>query len=271
MPRKKQTVQRKKRQKVYDPTAMSGEALHIKKRGFFRLFSNYQLFAIIGAIAVIGGLAFSALLGSTGGGSSGDTSVRGSGVIRRTPQADGTASPGQAQTVKQYPGPPPLSIDTAKTYVATFKTSKGTVTVELLDDEAPETVNNFVFLAKDGFYDGVTFHRVIKDFVAQAGDPTGTGTAGPGYELPVEVTDEPFTAGVLAMAKRQEAGGNNNGSQFFFTLSDEYQSSLEGEFTAFGRVVDGLDVLQSLTERDPDRNPDLPEGDVIESIEIQET
>jgi cyclophilin family peptidyl-prolyl cis-trans isomerase len=271
MPRKKQTVQQKKRQKVYDPNSMSGEAMHIKKTGVFRVFSNYQLFAIIGAIAIVGGLAFSAFFQSTGGGSTGSTSQRGEGVTRRTPLAGSTSTTGQGQTAKQYPGPPAMVIDPAKTYVAVFKTSKGDIRVELLDDEAPQTVNNFVFLARDEYYNGVTFHRVIKDFVAQGGDPTGTGLSGPGYELLVEQTDTPFTAGVLAMAKPDEAGANNNGSQFFFTLSDQYQSSLDGEFTAFGRVIEGMDVLASLTERDPNRNPDLDAGDKIESIEIEET
>ena len=271
MPRKKQTIQRKKRQKVYDPTAMSGEALHIKKTGVFRVFSNYRLFAIIGAIAIVGGLAFSAFFQSTGGGTNNSGSQRGEGVTRRTPLPGSTSTTGEGQTAKQYTGPPSLVIDPAKTYVATFKTSKGDIKVELLDDQAPQTVNNFVFLARDGFYDGVTFHRVIKDFVAQGGDPTGTGLSGPGYELTVEKTELPFTAGVLAMAKPDEAGANNNGSQFFFTLSDEYESSLDGEFTAFGRVVEGMDVLTALAERDPDRNPDLPPGEKIEAVQIEET
>jgi cyclophilin family peptidyl-prolyl cis-trans isomerase len=272
MPRKKQIVQRKRRQKVYDPNSMSGEATHIKKSGVFKLFSNYQLFAIIGAIAVIGGLAFSAFFQSTNSGGSSQTSIRGEGVTRRTPAAGTTPSAGTPEAAgRQYSGPPPLSIDGAKTYVATIKTAKGDIKVELLDEEAPEAVNNFVFLARDGFYDGVTFHRVIKDFVAQAGDPTGTGLGGPGYEINVEETDEPFGAGVLAMAKPEQAGAKNNGSQFFFTLTDQYASSLEGEFTAFGRVTEGLDVLQALSERDPDRNPDVEPGERIESIEIEES
>ena len=268
MPRKKQIVQTKKRQKSYDPLAMSGDALHIKKRGVFKLFSNYRLFAIIGSAAIVGGLAFSALFTTRGGGG-GDTSVRGPGVTRETPEAGATSTTGAADTIKQYSGPPALSIDTTKTYVATIKTDKGDIKVELLASEAPETVSNFVFLARDGFYDGVTFHRVIKDFYAQAGDPTGTGKDGPGYELAFEATDGTFEAGTLAMAKRDEAGGANNGSQFFFTLQPV--PTLDGKFTAFGKVVEGLDVLQSLTERDPDRSTGLEPGDRIESIEIEET
>ena len=153
--------------------------------------------------------------------------------------------------------------------MATIKTAKGDIKVELLASEAPQTVSNFVFLARDGYYDGVTFHRVIKDFVAQAGDPTGTGIGGPGYTLPVERTDEPFAAGILAMAKPEEAGAPNNGSQFFFTLAEE--PTFAGKFTVFGRVIEGMDVLQSLTERNPQLNADLEPGDRIESIEIEET
>ena len=270
MPRKKQIVQKRKRQKVYDPGAMTGEATHLKKRGVFRLFSNYRLFAIIGAVAIVGGLAFSAIFTTRGPGSgANDTSVRGEGVQRETPEAEATSETGAAAIIKQYPAPPALTIDPAKTYTATFKTSKGDIKVELLASEAPETVNNFVFLARDGFYNSVTFHRVIADFVAQAGDPTGTGLGGPGYELAVENTGEPFTAGVLVMAKPQVASALNNGSQFFFTLDNE--PTLEETHTAFGKVVEGMDVLESLTLRDPQLSADLPPGDRIESITIEET
>jgi cyclophilin family peptidyl-prolyl cis-trans isomerase len=269
MPRKKQVVQTQKRQKVYNPTAMSGEVSHLKKRGFFRLFSNYKLFAVIGVVAVAGTFAFSAIFQSTGSGSSNPGSVRGPDVIKQTPDAESTATTGAQTTIKQYPAPPALAIDTTKTYVATIKTAKGDIKVELLASEAPQTVSNFVFLARDGYYDGVTFHRVIKDFVAQAGDPTGTGIGGPGYTLPVERTDEPFAAGILAMAKPEEASAPNNGSQFFFTLGEE--PTFAGKFTAFGKVIEGMDVLQSLTERDPQQNADLEPGDRIESIEIEET
>ena len=174
MPRKKQAVQTQKRQKVYNPAAMSGEASHLKKRGFFRIFSNYRLFAVIGVIAVIGGLAFSAILGSTSSGSSANnTSVRGPDIIKATPVSGSTPTTGAQATIKQYGAPPALVIDATKTYIATIKTAKGDIKVELLASEAPQTVSNFVFLARDGYYDGVTFHRVIPDFIAQAGDPTG--------------------------------------------------------------------------------------------------
>lgn len=270
MPRKKQTVQRQKRQKAYDPNAFSGEATHIRKRGVFRIFGNYKLFALIGVLAIGGGFALTTCLGSgtrvrTNGGS-----VRGDDPLRTTPVAGETPDAVAPVTIKQYPAPPAVTIDTAKTYTATFKTEKGDVTVELFDDEATQTVNNFIFLAREGYYNGVTFHRVISDFVAQGGDPTGTGNGGPGYELPLEKTDAPFEAGILAMAKPDQAGSpENNGSQFFFVLKD--QPTFAGKFTAFGRVTQGMDVLTQLTERDPQQAEGLAAGDRIESIEITET
>ncbi len=268
MPRKKQIVQKQKRRKVYRAGDMAGSAERIHRRGIFRLFTNYRVFAIIGAIGIIGGLAFSAFY--TGGSANNDTgSPRGSGVTRTTPEAGATSVTGAAANIKQYSFAPEMAIDPAKTYTATIKTDKGDIKVELFAGEAPQTVNNFVFLARDSFYNGVTFHRVIPDFVAQAGDPTGTGTGGPGYELPAEATEEDFTAGVIAMAKPQEAGSPNNGSQFFFMLNDE--PSFDGKFTAFGKVVEGLDVLKSLTPRNPQLEENPAPGDRIESITIAES
>jgi peptidylprolyl isomerase len=275
MPRKKQIVQTKKRQKAYRPGEMTGEATHVKPKGAFKVFSNYQLFAIIGVIALGAGLLLSVFLG--GGTTAGDgTGVDRGEVIRTTPQAGATADPesGAAANIKQYPAPPPMMIDTAKTYTATIKTESGDIVVELNDDEAPETVNNFVFLARDGFYDGVTFFRVIADaegalHFAQAGDPTGTGSGGPGYDLPFESPAATFERGVLAMAKPNEAGAPNNGSQFFFTLQEE--PTLDGKFTSFGRVTEGLDVLEGLTPRDPQTQESPAPGARIESITINET
>lgn len=270
MPRKKQTVQKQKRHKVYGEGEMSGAASDIKPKGFFSLFGNYKLFAAIGTIAIIGGLVFTALYQGGNSGRNPDTgSVRGEGVQRETPEAGATTTTGASSNIKQYTAAPVMSIDTNKTYVATIKTAKGEVKVELDAKAAPQTVNNFVFLAKDGYYDGVTFHRVLPDLLAQSGDPTGTGSGGPGYDLPIEKTSEPFTEGVIAMAKPQEAGAPNNGSQFFIMLAEE--PTFDGDYTAFGKVTDGLDILRSLTPRDPqtDQNPDP--GDRIESIEITET
>jgi cyclophilin family peptidyl-prolyl cis-trans isomerase len=151
---------------------------------------------------------------------------------------------------KQYSAPPEMVIDPAKRYVATMSTDDGDIVIELFADKAPNTVNNFVFLARDGYYDGTTFHRVIKGFMAQGGDPTGTGRGGPGYQFADEFDrdlrhDGP---GVLSMAN---AGPGTNGSQFFIT--HEATPHLDGRHTVFGKVVDGLDVVLAIPERDPMR------------------
>ncbi|HEY7465996.1 MAG TPA: peptidylprolyl isomerase [Dehalococcoidia bacterium] len=266
MPRKKQTVQKKRRQKVYSEGEFEGEASKVKPKGAFRVFTNYRLFAIIGATALIIGVLISALYNPGSGAEPG--SVRGEGVFRRTPEAGETSVTGAADNIKQYNAPPAMVIDTTKSYTAVIKTDKGDIKVELLDDAAPQTVNNFVFLAREGFYDGVTFHRVIDDLLAQTGDPTGTGADGPGYELPQESQDDGIDQGVVVMAKKDEAGAENNGSQFFIMLRDE--PAYDGKFTVFGRVVEGLDVAQSLTPRDPIVNRDAEPGDRVQSITIEE-
>lgn len=165
---------------------------------------------------------------------------------------------------KQFDAPEEIT-DTSRTYVATIRTEKGNIVVELFSD-VPVTTNNFVFLACKGFYDGVTFHRVIPDFVAQGGDPTGSGSGGPGYSIPDEDDgDHTMDAGVISMAK---SGPNTTGSQFFITYAP--QPHLESGFTVFGRVVEGMDVAESLTPRDPASNPNAPPGDVIETVLIEE-
>jgi len=160
-----------------------------------------------------------------------------------------------------------MTIDTNKSYVAVIHTDKGDIKVELFAQQAPQTVNNFVFLARDGFYNGLTFFWVKPDFVAQTGDPEETGQGGPGYTIPDENSGVPFQAGTVGMAKKQDEP-NSAGSQFFITLTDQLQ--LNGQFTSFGRVVEGMDVLRSLTPRDPP-GADLPPGDKVLSIEIQES
>jgi cyclophilin family peptidyl-prolyl cis-trans isomerase len=151
---------------------------------------------------------------------------------------------------KQYDAPPPMVIDPTKRYLATISTDKGAILVELYADKTPITVNNFVFLARDGYYDGVTFHRVIKGFMAQGGDPTGSGSGGPGYRFgdefhPSLKHDQP---GILSMAN---SGPGTNGSQFFITYRDT--PHLDGKHTVFGRVVEGMDVVDAIPERDPAR------------------
>ncbi len=164
-----------------------------------------------------------------------------------------------------YAAPPAMAIDPTKTYIATIETDKGDIVVQLFADKAPNTVNNFVFLAREGFYDNTTFHRVIADFMAQAGDPTGTGRGGPGYRFADEfdATLKHDGPGVLSMAN---AGANTNGSQFFITFAET--SWLDGRHAVFGKVIEGLDVLKSISIRDP-QTATAP-GDLIKTIRIEE-
>jgi cyclophilin family peptidyl-prolyl cis-trans isomerase len=167
---------------------------------------------------------------------------------------------------KQYPSAPKMQIDPSRQYSATFHTSRGDFNVELFAREATITVNNFVFLARDGYYNGTTFHRVIKGFMAQGGDPTGTGRGGPGYQFndePGALAGKHDQAGILSMAN---AGRNTNGSQFFITFGPT--PHLNGKHGVFGRVSSGMDVVNSIRERDPDR--DRQPGDAILSIDISE-
>lgn len=170
--------------------------------------------------------------------------------------------------MKTYPQKPPLTIDTTKKYTAVVKTVRGDITIELRADLAPEHVNSFVFLARDHYYDGVTFHRVIPGFVAQSGDPTGMGSGGPGYTLPAEFTTaEKFERGSLGMARTREP--NSAGSQFFINYAAT--PNLDGQYTIFGKVTQGMEVVDCITPRDPSKNPNAPPGDAIISIEIQES
>ena len=164
------------------------------------------------------------------------------------------------------PTPPSGDLDLHKSYAARFKTERGDIVVELYADRAPLTVENFVNLARAGFYDGTTFHRVIGGFMAQGGDPTGTGTGGPGYQFGDEFhpTLRHDGAGVLSMAN---AGPGTNGSQFFLTYGPT--PHLDNKHSVFGKVTEGMDVLNSLRERDPQR--DRQPGDRIDTIEITES
>jgi cyclophilin family peptidyl-prolyl cis-trans isomerase len=168
-------------------------------------------------------------------------------------------------TYQQWPTPPKMEIDPKKEYTAIFKTDKGDITVKLFADKTPNTVNNFVFLARQGFYDGTIFHRVISDFMAQGGDPTGTGMGGPGYRFADEFHpslkhDKP---GVLSMAN---AGPNTNGSQFFITHVPT--PWLDKKHSVFGQVSDGMKVLLSIPPRDPSKQ-DAPAVKLI-SVSIVE-
>jgi peptidyl-prolyl cis-trans isomerase B (cyclophilin B) len=156
----------------------------------------------------------------------------------------------------RWDSPPEMQIDTSKAYMAEIETNKGIVELELYSEHAPKTVNNFVFLAREGFYDGVSFHRVISNFMIQGGDPTGTGSGGPGYSFEDEVEENPLKheRGVISMAN---AGPNTNGSQFFITHSP--QPHLNRKHTVFGKVVSSQDIIDSIRQ-----------GDIIERINISE-
>lgn len=164
----------------------------------------------------------------------------------------------------QYDSAPPLSINTNGNYLATVRMAKGgEFVIELYASKAPITVNSFIFLTCKGFFNGVTFHRVLEGFMAQGGDPTGTGMGGPGYEFVNENSDLTFDkAGVVAMAN---AGPDTNGSQFFITFGPA--EFLNGGYTIFGQVISGMDVVNGITRRDPDFQPAFT-GDAIESVTI---
>jgi cyclophilin family peptidyl-prolyl cis-trans isomerase len=154
---------------------------------------------------------------------------------------------------KRYNAPPQMQIETNRTYHVVIKTNKGDIHLELNPAEAPMTVNNFVALARDGYYDGVTFHRVVPRFVIQGGDPAGTGSGGPGYQFQDEAVNRPYKAGTVAMAN---AGPNTNGSQFFICLED--QPGLPPNYTIFGDTVAGMDVVSNIRV-----------GDVMQSVTIE--
>jgi cyclophilin family peptidyl-prolyl cis-trans isomerase len=166
---------------------------------------------------------------------------------------------------KQWSKPPELTIDPAKTYSAVLHTEKGDITIQFYADKVPNTVNNFVFLARQGFYDGTIFHRVIADFMAQGGDPTGTGRGGPGYHFNDEFNPKlrHNQPGVMSMAN---AGSNTNGSQFFITYVPT--PWLDNKHSVFGQVIKGMDVVLAIPPRDPQR-PESP-GIKINSIDILE-
>jgi len=154
---------------------------------------------------------------------------------------------------KHYSAPPQMRIETDRTYHAVIKTNKGDIHLDLNPAEAPMTVNNFVTLARDGYYDGVTFHRVVPRFVIQGGDPTGTGSGGPGYKFKDEAVKRPYKAGTVAMAN---AGPHTNGSQFFICLED--QPGLPPNYTIFGDTVAGMDVVRNIRV-----------GDVMQSVTVE--
>ena len=169
--------------------------------------------------------------------------------------SSGTTEPTPKPEIKTYSGPPDMVIDTSKEYTAIIETERGDMIFELFASDVPNTVNNFVFLANDGYYNSTTFHRVIPGFVAQGGDPTGTGRGNPGYTFADEFTEHTHEAGALSMAN---AGADTNGSQFFITFTPQH--GLDGKHSVFGQLVEGWDVLEQIEQ-----------GDVIITIDIDES
>ena len=184
------------------------------------------------------------------------------------PASTATTTNSGGTTLKQYPAPPKVHIDAKKKYTATMHTTKGDIVLDLFASEAPKTVNNFVFLARDGFYNGVRFHRIIKGFMIQSGDPKGDGTGGPGYRFDDEAVTRNYVAGTIAMAN---SGPNTNGSQFFIMHQDY---ALPKSYTIFGIVTQGMDVVDKIANT-PVRSfrgeMSQPTEDVlVNSIDIKE-
>lgn len=188
--------------------------------------------------------------------------------IEATSQAEANAIlDEQAAKANKYNEAPPMTIDVSKEYIATIATPRGDIVIKLRPDLAPETVNSFVFLAREGYYDGLTWHRVIEGFMAQGGDPTGTGMGGPGYTIKGEFTDEVQfdRPGIVAMA-RPGNDVDGNGSQFFITTAAA--PHLDGQYTIFGEVIEGQDIVDGIPLRDPDSATEP--GEQMLSITISE-
>lgn len=191
--------------------------------------------------------------------------------VNPTAQPTTVSNNGGTSMVNQYSAPPAMQIDPQKTYTATLHTTKGEITIELFPGEAPKTVNNFVFLAREGFYDNVKFHRIIRGFMVQTGDPTGTGAGGPGYRFEDERVTRDYDRGIVAMAN---AGPNTNGSQFFIMHAN---NALPKNYTIFGQVTDQqslatLDAIANTPVRANSRGElSMPTEDVlITSVDITE-
>jgi cyclophilin family peptidyl-prolyl cis-trans isomerase len=182
------------------------------------------------------------------------------------------ASEGDPSVAQQWSAPPAMAIDPEKTYTAEIKTNYGTITVEFYPEDAPQTVNNFICLAKAGYYDNTPFHRIISGFVIQGGDPTGTGRGGPGYKFNDEPISKDYLKGTLAMAN---AGPNTNGSQFFIVL-DNLTGRLPKNYTVFGQVTSGLDVVDQIAavpvvRSDSGENSKPSQSVMLESVTVTES
>ncbi|HEY4684422.1 MAG TPA: peptidylprolyl isomerase [Dehalococcoidia bacterium] len=245
--------------------------------GPLRILSNRRLFVVVSVVFGVA-IVLSLLVGAIGGSSrtTPDGPPQQANEAPDVPQGEqGTpgpsdASPTPAAAVKRYSQAPAVAIDPAKRYVATVKTPKGDIQIELYASEAPEAVNAFVFLARDGYYNGTPFMELVKNtdgspFYAQAGDPTRTGFGTPGFSIKKETTTRPFVRGAVGMGGSAE---NSNGGQFFISYAD--MPALSGKYTIFGQVVAGLDVLERLALLDLTTGRGVGAGDEIQSITISE-
>jgi peptidyl-prolyl cis-trans isomerase B (cyclophilin B) len=167
---------------------------------------------------------------------------------------------------KKYDAPPPLTIDPKKKYTATIDTTLGKIEVEFFPKDAPQHVNSFIFLSRDGYYDGVIFHRVIPGFMIQGGDPTGTGSGGPGYQLKAEFNKRKHTRGVLSAARTSDP--NSAGSQFFIMHADS--PHLDGQYTAFGQVTTGLEIVDKIVNQPTGANDRPRDPAKITRVTVQE-
>jgi cyclophilin family peptidyl-prolyl cis-trans isomerase len=228
-----------------------------------------KIFAIIGVVAGV------AMVGAAFLTNSGQDDDPGDLTATATPDAsataDGSATPGAAETPKTFTAAEQV-VDPAKTYTATLKTSKGDIVIELFADKAPNTVNSFVFLAQKGYFDDIPFHRVVKDFVIQGGDPTGSGSGGPGYTTKDEPNEIANTVGTISMAK--VSGASEFGSQFFINLKSntalDYNNPSANKFYPFGEVTSGLDIVQAIGNS-PVGAGDKPNPPItIDSVTIEE-
>lgn len=209
---------------------------------------------VVGGLVALAGIGFAARA-FLGGEENPEVSETADPNQAATPRAlgsvacNGEVPPGAGKEKPSFKKPPEMQIDLKKSYRVVMRTSCGEIELELFDDKAPKTVNSFLFLVRKGFYDGLTFHRIVRDFVVQGGDPAGTGMGGPGYKFEDEIVDSlKFDqVGLLAMAN---SGPNTNGSQFFITTGEA--SHLNGKHTIFGIVIRGTDVLQALNSLDVD-------------------
>lgn len=266
--------QRKRRNKQFDPLKAAGYDNRPHRHSFlWRMVHNQWIVfggMIVIALSMVGG-TFAAL---TGGSSTQSTS---SGRVFQTatpeptasptPDPNATPTPAPSPTAtpvqRQYASAPDMQIDQDKQYFATINTDKGTIRIQLFPKDAPKAVNSFVFLAKNHYYDGLTFNRVVPGFVAQAGD---AGSDAPGYSIPVEQNSLSHDQYAVALARNNNTGDLTG--QFYILLQNDPR--LNGRDTVFGKVVSGQDVLPQLTPREPERDPNAPPGTTIQSIQIEE-